>query len=276
MSITAASLSTLVNKLPTMPKELADAMSMISREDLDIDEFAACISREQGLVARLLRVANSPFYGVSGRIATVPQAVNVLGLATTRAIVVAMSVMMPLTDAKDSPLEMTGLWTHTLGVACCAQQLAPPLRVQALQAFTVGILHDLGRMILCLYAAQEYRELLLQAQTQPQFLHELEQEYFGFSHAELGAELAGRWNFPDLIADAIRCHHDPEQTQAPLAFCVYAADVFAHALLLGQSGEDRIAPVGNERWAALTLDDSKLESLLRRSLRQARAMACMI
>ena len=203
-----------VQSLPPLPAAVERLCAMANDPETDIREMSRVISMDQALTARILRVANSAFYGLSRRVSTVTQAIMIVGFMGIRNLALSVTLLdfMDRVD-RDSPLDGEQFWKHTLAVASLARLLALRLRLRNQEeAFTAGLLHDFGEIILMENFPEQYAKLLKRVEAGGGPLHVLEKEEFGIDHAMVGWELCKYWKIPELLAKVIANHHSsPEQ-----------------------------------------------------------------
>ena len=224
-----------VQKLPAMPAVAIEVLRSMAGADVDIDTLARHISQDQVITARVLRVANSPFYGLQSRVGSIHDAILVVGLSAIRSLVLAASVMSGLPAGRGPGFSQKRFWRHVLGTAVAAQALASPLKRPPEALFLAGLLHDIGRLAMMVLYPEHTREVLATAAAQDCRLEDAERNHFGFDHSEVGAALAQRWNFPADIVDALAWHHRPALGMpGGLAGIIHYADAIAHALDLDQ------------------------------------------
>ncbi|GAB3254224.1 HDOD domain-containing protein [Chitinimonas naiadis] len=192
-----------------MPDHLRDILRMLDSQAISLETIAHELEDEPTLVARLMRVANSPFYGVAGRVEGVGQALRVLGTSNTQSFVTAMITMSQLSRLSLDPETRDKLRQHSLMVAYLARNLANLTGLSQDTAFVAGLLHDFGRFVLISEFAEHYMPVLESHYITQRPITELEQQLLGFNHADVGAELARIWHYPERIEQAIRHHHAP-------------------------------------------------------------------
>ena len=179
---------------------------------MDAKELAALVDREPGLAARVLRVANSAFYGLARSVATVERALVVLGIDAVRGIAAASCMDRGLQRRGESAvLDLTAVVRHCLGTAIAAESLARlgPRR-QAGEAFMAGLLHNLGIAIQVRIDQSGMQRLVEELAADPQAsLRELEARHVRIGHEECGGVLFESWNLPAVLCDATRHHHAP-------------------------------------------------------------------
>jgi putative nucleotidyltransferase with HDIG domain len=225
--ITNELLQTL-HHLPQWPEHMHRLLAAINDDEINSAELAEEISAEQALVARLLRVANSSFYGVSGKIETPLQAINMIGLNNTRNLVIAAAAIANVPKISIPTFDLHNFWGESFLVASIGKALALQMRVPANTIFTGGILHDIGKLVLVSTDAAFYTQLLGEESTNMQALNEKERERFGADHAMAGAALANYWNFPDTLIQMLQDHHSSSEDSPVAAKIVHVADEIAH------------------------------------------------
>lgn len=219
------------------------------------------VSHDPALAAKILRIVNSSFYGMSAEITSLERAIALMGLRTIRNLAVASSMSSLFRGGELCPGHTPrDLWMHSIAVAVCARDLAREMRLPMVdEAFLVGLLHDVGLLLIHQQFPGELRDICEQSRSGGQPLCELEREMFGFDHPRLGGTLAVKWKFPAMAVAAILYHHNPQDAPVeyrPLTALVYAADTIAcqagegFALTAsGQSLDDdllALAPVSRE------------------------------
>ncbi|MDP1634115.1 MAG: HDOD domain-containing protein, partial [Gallionellaceae bacterium] len=173
---------------------------------------------------------NSPFYGVAGQVASLQEAVMVLGFSNVRRLALAVSLNGSFLVRGHGEADPRRIWRHSFCVALCAQALAPLCRIEAESAFTAGLLHDIGRIALLSVDPERFAAVLAARKEHPD-LSAAEAALLGFTHAEFGARLLERWRLPGSLIRAVEFHHQPDTAPtAPLTDLIYIADQLAHAI----------------------------------------------
>jgi HD-like signal output (HDOD) protein len=190
-----------VQDLPTLPAVAVQLMANIDRGDIDLHALALMIGADQALAAKILRIANSSFYGMSSQIGTLYQAVSVLGIQQIRSLVCACSIASSL--PKPHNFDFEKFWHHALATGIAARLLARTLRQNSELAFISGLLHNLGALVLAMYFPENYAAALNWQAVNGSNLELAEREIFGFDHCMVGAALAAHWNFPIAIQAAV-------------------------------------------------------------------------
>lgn len=262
--------------LPSVSAVLTQALQEMSKPEADISQVAALLARDQSVMARILRVANSAFYGLPGRVGSLSQAVTLLGMPTTRTVVTTAAIIERFPPRDGAAFDFRGFWEHSLGVAAAAHFLAPRAGVNPESAFVAGMLHDIGIAVLGCCLEEEFRAVLDHARAHDCAIEDAERAMLGFTHDELGAALAAQWKFPLDIQAAIRAHHAPGAESPPLARVTHLANVFAHALDLGGVERDFVPRIDPKSWLALRLTEPDLPGVLEAIDTQAQSVMGML
>jgi len=219
-----------LSELPPMPQVAQKARSLLSNENATFNEFARVIETDQSIAMRVLKMANSPYYGQAGKVTSVQQAAAVLGMRTlNELLLLACSGSLMGSELQGYQMDSGDLWKHALATAECARLLAkqnfPGL---ADTAFTAGLIHDCGKLILdkYIFERQRYFEDFMNYGQRP--FQEAEKQVFGFDHAEIAADVCEKWQMPKNIAATIKYHHSPASgSRGDLVKIVHAADAIA-------------------------------------------------
>lgn len=252
-----------IQELPAISGVTLDLLRSLNDGEADIDALSRRISQDQAIAARVLRVANSPFYGLQMKVGSLHDAIVVLGFSTVRSLVVAASVVCALPTSRCPGFDAARFWRHGVGTAAAAQALARALGRNPDTSFVAGLLHDIGRLVLVVLLPAEYAQLLQQSRQEDRRLVDVEQEVLGFDHAGVGAALAQRWNFPDAIREALAYHHQPDPAAGHgLASLIHYADAIAQALDLDEAEDSQMPHLDQAAVDALGLDRQALNTLL--------------
>ncbi len=227
-----------VKDLEPLPATAGRLAALLARADWQIREVEEAIALDQALTPRLLTLANSSLMSRGREIGTVAEAVMRLG---ARAVVqIAMSVGVRRRLAAALPqygLSEGQLWSHSVAVALAGQQLAARRRSKIPpEAFTAGLMHDIGKLVVARFLDPERIAALAQAQRAGTPLRVAEMEVLGIEHAEIGAAIVEHWALPTRLRLAIQYHHSPEQTDEILASVVHVADWIGHRAEQATSG----------------------------------------
>ena len=263
---TLAEVTRRIRGLPAMPAvalELLHTLTETDASSADLADLARRIAQDQAITARVLRVANSPFYGLQSRVASIHDAIVVLGFSAVRSLVLAAAVMASLPGGPCTGFSQERFWRHVLGTAAAAQAIGKRLGRPSEALFIAGLLHDIGRLALVVLYPARYAATLAAAHEQDRGLQDMEQAFFGFDHCAVGASLAEHWHFPAEIADALAWHHQPDHgTPNGLAAIVHYADAIAQALNLDEAEDAQVPPLQEAAVSSLGLDWDALMAVL--------------
>ena len=253
-----------LDDLPSLPAVVMELLTSIDQDNIDISVLARKVSHDQALTAKTLRLANSSLYGLQVRVTTIQQAITYLGFQTTRNLITAAAVTGGFTTSQCPAFDHQAFWRHSVASAACAKVLARQVRFNQDYAFTAGLLHDIGRLVLVSCFPQHYARVLEYRAEHDCYLLDAERAVLGIDHVAAGLALAEHWNFSDTMRLAIAGHHDPAAPGASfLAAIVHVADAVAHALDLSGPEDDLVPPVSTVAWSALGLDQDAFLQLFR-------------
>jgi putative nucleotidyltransferase with HDIG domain len=206
-----------IDDLPPLPAVAARVMGMADDDRTSAMDLAQVLSTDQALTAKLIRVSNSAYYGFARRVSTVREAVVMLGFKQVRQVAVGASLINAFKTSRrpNDPFDLDLFWGHSVAVAVAAEALAKKTRsAKPEDAFTAGILHDIGRLVIRQTMPSEFAEALLIARGGEVDLAAAELQTTGYAHDEVGRALGELWKFPGHLIDAVRCHHDFSLTPA--------------------------------------------------------------
>lgn len=253
-----------LDQLPALPEIIIDLLQNVSREDLDIGVLARKIAHDQTLTAKVLRYANSSYYGAKGKISTIQQAITLLGMGTVRQLITAAALAVTFPDSLCKGFDFKMFWRHSMATAVCARIMARHLRLNQDFAFTAGLLHDIGRLVLVTRFPKEYAEAMAWRAQHDAYTLEAERNVLGVDHIEAGHALAVHWHFPDIIDHAIVGHHEPNPTErGSIASLIHVANAIVHALDLTGEEDDAVPPVSLTAWYEVGLDGDACQQIFR-------------
>jgi HD-like signal output (HDOD) protein len=259
-----------VSSLPTIFTRINEA---VNNPRSSMNEIGKIISEDAGLTARLLMVVNSAFFNFPQRIESIPKAISIVGTQQLRDLALATSIIKMFKGIPDDLVSMEKFWKHSIGVGIAARTLAAFRREMNVERFFVaGILHDVGRLLMFTKISDLSRAAITRAKETHELLYVAEQETIGFDHAAAGRALLQQWKLPHYLEEVVAFHHKPLlATRFPLeAATVHVADIVAHAMQLGSSGERHVPHINSEAWENLGLAVSVLSPAFEQIDRQYR------
>jgi len=227
-----------VKAVPPLPAVLLKLRACCVDPDADFAAMAKVIETDPGLTANILRLANSAYFGARGTIGSVAFAISRLGFKRVHQMALAVCVApIARTAVGGYGLDPDALWEHSLATGMAAEQLAADVPdVDPADAFTAGLLHDVGKLVLGMFVADEYEEIRRLVRDEGCSFDEAERGVLGTDHAGVGAMLLRRWELPTAIVDAVRWHHLPGGVgePQPLVDLTHVADILCMDIGWGQ------------------------------------------
>lgn len=258
-----------IGGLVTLPDVFIRINQLVENPDSSVAQIAEAISRDPAFTVRLLRVANSPFYGFSSSIDTVGKAVSVIGTSQIRNLALSTAIASSFAGLPNSLVSMENFWRHSLYCALAARLLARRAgRCDAEAVFTAGLLHDVGELVIFNRLPELAREALQLVLDSAETLgvHEAERNVIGFDHAQVGGELARQWKLPGLLQECIAFHHAPAEAQqfAREVAVVHIANSLAVMAELDTLAHEDVSPIDARAWQTIGLDEGEtLEPVVR-------------
>ena len=208
-------------EIPPMPNVMVKALSVIKNPSTGIAELAKIMQVDQAISTKTLSLVNSAFYGFRQQITSINKALVVLGMMKAKNIIMSLALKQMMTAQGSREL-----WEHSIKCAVAAEILAKEYKViNPDDAFVIGFLHDIGKMLLNSKNPLKYSKVRYLAQQGNVNLIEVEDAQFGTNHCVLGALISKKWQLPVILTNCIRYLHDPLQSSLPtVCGIVYCAD----------------------------------------------------
>ncbi|MDO8466092.1 MAG: HDOD domain-containing protein [Gallionella sp.] len=267
-NINIADLVKGVGGLVTLPDVFLRINQLVENPNSSSTDIAKVVSQDPSFTVRLLRVANSPFYGFPSTIDTVSKAVSVIGTSQIRNLALSMSVAKTFAGLPNNLVSMDNFWHHSLYCALVARILARQARKCDPEAvFTAGLLHDIGELIIFNRLPEQAKESLLlvldQVDDLPVYL--AERQIIGFDHAQVGGELARQWGLPPLLEECIAYHHSVGEAQRypRETALVHLANILAQMAEVDTLEPSDVSPIDPLAWKATGLDEDIIELVVR-------------
>jgi putative nucleotidyltransferase with HDIG domain len=228
-----------IEDLPTIPHTMQAVLSSLDSVSASATKLEEIIKEDPVLTAKVLKIANSAAYGAGTEISSLSRAIVTVGFDEVRNIVIGLSLSgIFCDDLGFDEFDAVELWLHSIGVATCAKMIAQKVNgLDPEEMFTAGMLHDIGRILFCLYFPDELRDILTAVHNDDISLTEAEMKY-GLAHSEIGAYLAYRWQLGSFMVNAIRFHHNPQKAgdHVQAAAAINLADAITIQLQIGWKG----------------------------------------
>ncbi|MBU0515159.1 MAG: HDOD domain-containing protein [Proteobacteria bacterium] len=244
----------LIKNLPTLPGMLEKVSRMVESRHHSAEDVGRMISQDQVLSAKLLRMANSAFFGFAREVSSVGQALVLLGFDVVKGLILSSSVFDMIQE------KVAGLWEHSLGSALAARSIADYLKLEEPEELSLsGLIHDLGKVVISAKMPADYDEIAALVDSRGLSMFEAEQEVLGFTHADVGQWLGESWRLPEKLILPIRFHHQPDRAKdgLPSASVVHLANILVRGRGYGFGGDKWVPALDPTAWStlAMTVDD---------------------
>ena len=258
-----------VTELPFSPVA-ARILELARDERIGAREIARTISQDQAFTARLLKIANSPYYGQARAVTTVTQAVPVLGVDTISSLALALHSFGSVEHDDNGILTLRDLWEHSMACGSFSRQIARRIGHPGTEeTFIAGLLHDMGKALFYRFFKSEFLEAVKKADDEAMSLIAAERSLFGIDHATAGAVVARKWNLPPVLSHTIEFHHKPlslpehvdSDVRKTIAI-VHVADILSDHFQIGRAVEDPVESISDDIWDLLALDEDSCNELL--------------
>ncbi len=248
-------------KLPSLPTVVMRITEMMASDRTTARQLGEEIAKDQVLSAKVLKLVNSGFYGFSQPITTIPHAVAMLGLDAVQSLVMSSSVLEQMEEA------LPGLWEHSLGCARACAMIAELAGLdEAEEMSVIGLLHDLGKVILCQTLESEFMLVQRRVEKLEMLFCRAEEEVLSCNHGHIAGWLLERWALPAKLVCPIVDHHDfrPHRDHAVRTATVHLADILVRAEGLGSGGDHRIPRLEPSALEVLEIDVEGIRTVMDR------------
>jgi HD-like signal output (HDOD) protein len=256
-----------LNGLPSLPDVVYRIMELVHDPDSTVPQIVETLLLDQAMTAKILRVANSPYYGFVREISTVTQAVAVLGKNDIADHVISSALCGFLGTQGPGLFDRRALWEYSLACAQCTRVL---LRLSAQpneRAYICALLHDIGQLVIDEVFPQEHDRVLSLAQEEAWSIERAEREVLGVDHAFVGGMVALHWNFPPMLVDIIGNHHasadhlQPGSAEMQLRCLLDLSDRIVRSEGIGMNHDHTSCEIPEEMWFPLGLNASHHEKV---------------
>lgn len=230
------SLVSQIDVLPSLPSLYLEIIDKLNEPDASLSDVGAIISKDVSMSAKILKLVNSSFFGFFTKISNPEQAVSLLGLITIKSLVLSIKVFSQFDSEAEKYLSIEELWNHSFLTGLFTKAIVNELsndKDLREDAFTVGLIHNIGIITLTTKLPDKYRSVYEHALGKQIALAQAEYEILGSSHSEIGGYLLGLWGFPDKITDAVARHHFinvDDENYDDLTLALHIADIFVQRL----------------------------------------------
>ncbi|WP_206811142.1 HDOD domain-containing protein [Paradesulfitobacterium ferrireducens] len=255
-----------VQALPALPASAMRVIALTKNPETNIKDLQAVIAQDPALAAGILRQANSSYYGYARRISSLQDGIMILGFQAIQGLAMASAVAPILkVNLAGYEIDQEGLWQHSMLTAMTAKKLCKILKLpHGDTAFTAGLLHDIGKIIITVYLQEIGSYILKKINDSSLTYAELEEKVIGFGHATVGGFIAKHWNLPPELVSAISYHHTlPSEDPHPdVTAVVHIANSLANTMGVGGGVDSFLNPLEEKALARFQLTEADLELLM--------------
>ncbi len=238
-----------ITEFPTLPTVIARVMQIMDDPKSSAADLTSIIQLDQAMMFRILKMANSAYYGFPRAIATVTESIVLLGFTTVRNIILTTMIYQfdqlwnRQQDVKPGAMAFDQMeeWHHAVATAIATRELISLQHLGALEnfAYLAGLMHDIGKILFFQYMPEDYKPVLQAFRKKKQALWQLEEDMLGADHSRVGAWIVDKWNLPEDIVVPISNHHTPERSQdhQELTWALYWGNHIAYEALGDQPHE---------------------------------------
>jgi len=231
-----------IETLPSLPSLYLEIIEELQSPNTSFKKVGEIIGKDLGMAAKILQMVNSAFFGLCRRIANPPEAVSFLGVETVKSLVLSAKIFSQFNQSSINAFSLEDLWNHSMTTGFCAKAVAASedlSKTEVDDSFMAGILHDLGKLVLAQNFPENYSAVISNAPENNCTEWELEYDYFGATHAEIGAYLMGLWGMQDSIVEAIAFHQCPGNFRGEnkIVTAVHVANALEHSPAISELNE---------------------------------------
>ena len=262
--------------LPPIPQTIFKAREIMANPDSDFKELSNLFETDQAIAAKILKIANSPYYGYSGKITSIQRASVILGHKTLVELLTVIGTAGLLGNKLEGYwLDSGALWKHSLAVAFGSRIIANTIKpALSNDAFTSGLIHDVGKLILDQYIKERWELFQNFMDDGEHTFLDAEKKILDLDHAEVASEVCKKWNIPEPLTVAIRYHHHPSQSNgSELAYIVHVADAIAMMTSLGMGIDGTLYQMDDTAMEFLSLREENLNDIMGQVLEAVQKIA---
>ncbi|MCB1860666.1 MAG: HDOD domain-containing protein [Gammaproteobacteria bacterium] len=249
--ITANELVASIDQAVSLPEVCLRINEMVEDASSSAQDISQVIMQDANLSARLLRLVNSAYYGLPGKVSTISRAITFVGTEELRDLTIVTTSCKMFSGIPSSMINMRDFWHYSIATGILARQFSRQCNVlHPERLFVVGVLHDIGRLVILWHLSTLARDILLIAHGKNQLFSAAEQEVLGFTHSEVGYELCQNWKLPQSIANIIRFHHQPGSAKEHRleTALVHIAQALAYDLVWPSESDTSVDNIDEQTW----------------------------
>ncbi|MEE8576875.1 MAG: HDOD domain-containing protein [candidate division Zixibacteria bacterium] len=256
-----------IRNLPTPPIVFHQIQKVLNDPLASANQVAAILSEDPAMSVKVLKLTNSAFYGLQREVESVKQAVVVVGMEAIKNLVLSASVLDMFKGEEYDQEFQEQFWRHSLATAFCGRIVARKLKTRGMvdpdSAFSAGLLHDIGKIIMATHLQEDYAGVIsARAEGSDKLDHDLEESILGYHHAQIGAILAEQWKLPSKLQESIAFHHHPQLAEGGEAtpYIVHIADFVSKKTFYEADDQARIGTLQPGVEEYMQLDEAMIES----------------
>lgn len=252
------------NWVASPPIIYQELQKVMDDPDASFQDFGTIIASDPSLASQLLKVANSAYYGLVSKVETLSHALTVVGLAQLADMAFAAVMVQQFQGIPKKLLDIDAFWKHSITCGVAARSIARRIHdPEAEKYYLAGMFHDLGTLVVCKSNPEEAEKSFQLAKDKGISLAKAEVEVLGFDHTAMAGILLKGWNLPDILVEAVSFHHSPRLAKKfpQITAAVHVADILAHDMELGNSGEPKIPELVPSTLKTLELDKQYIDEL---------------
>jgi len=257
-------------QLPEVPSLIYELNEIIADPLSSAGDIGRVVSKSPSLAALLLKIVNSAFYGFRSKIDSISRAVTLIGSKEVSHLALGITIMETFRSIPRHVIDVASFLEHNLACGIVSRIIAAHANItHTEQMFVSGMLHDIGRLVLCKYFPQLALQTFATASREQCPLMKVEQELLGCTHVHLGKKLLHKWKLPYSLENNVAYHHHPSAAPNPeCAATIQMADMIVHGLGVGMSGETMIPAFDAKAWSRVNLPVSAFPSIFNQSAHQ--------
>jgi putative nucleotidyltransferase with HDIG domain len=257
-----------ITNLPTPPLVLDQINRTVSDPNASAYDVASILSEDPAMSVKVLRLCNSAWYGLQHQVSSIKQAVVIMGMEAIRSTVLSTAVFDMFKKGANDPKFQAKFWRHSLATATCMRLLVRTMSGQWITkselAFSAGLLHDIGRLVMSSFLPDDFQTVGKFQEENSVTMLKAEETVLDYTHSDVGALLAQKWNLPAQLRAAIQFHHYPQLSDEDigLVHLTHLADYLAHVTYDNKDdGETEVTPLDLDTISTLDITEDQLKTL---------------
>jgi HD-like signal output (HDOD) protein len=252
-----------IKDVPILPHVVTEIMKAVYDPSTSAQDLSNIISKDAALTAKLLKVANSAYFGFQRRISSIPQAVVLLGFNEVRGMAISFSVFDIFEESASGEFDRIAFWEHSYSTAICTEICARYVGHAQSSSFVAGLLHDFGKIILDFYFHDQFDTAVKRARDENTKLYITERKTFGLTHCHIGKWLGIKWGLPEDLIECIRFHHEPDYASehSKLVYLVHLANILVRKNGMGSGGDSVNQKIAANLYKVAQLNEQDIENI---------------